>query len=92
MLWALALHARGPVTLQASRGRTAVVSWYALAQCPAAFIALFDWRKGLVAMIIVAFLQDPARSRTRPAGLFHPAGRRRLRVIHARAQISTRFL
>ncbi len=28
---------------------------------PAAFIAVFDWRKGLVAMIVVAFLQDPAR-------------------------------
>jgi hypothetical protein len=28
---------------------------------PAALIALIDWRKGLFAMVVVAFLQDPAR-------------------------------
>ena len=39
-----------------------MVSWYAVALVlPAALIALFDWRKGLFAMIVVAFLQDPAR-------------------------------
>jgi hypothetical protein len=39
-----------------------LVSWYAVALVlPAALVALFDWRKGLLAMIIVAFLQDPAR-------------------------------
>jgi hypothetical protein len=39
-----------------------VVSWFAVALVlPAAFIALFDWRKGLIAMVGVAFLQDPAR-------------------------------
>jgi hypothetical protein len=39
-----------------------VVSWLAVSLVlPAAFIALFDWRKGLLAMIIVAFLQDPVR-------------------------------
>ena len=35
--------------------------WAAVLLLPAGFIALVDWRKGLVAMIGVAFLQDPAR-------------------------------
>lgn len=37
-------------------------SWLAFALVvPAAAVALADWRKGLFAMLVVAFLQDPAR-------------------------------
>jgi hypothetical protein len=37
-------------------------SWWVIAVLiPAVVLALFDWRKGLFAMIIIAFLQDPAR-------------------------------
>lgn len=37
-------------------------SWLAVALVvPAAAVALADWRKGLFAMLVVAFLQDPAR-------------------------------
>jgi len=35
--------------------------WAILLLLPAVAIALFDWRKGLFAMLVVAFLQDPAR-------------------------------
>jgi hypothetical protein len=39
-----------------------VSSWWAiLLVIPAVTIALFDWRKGLFAMLVVAFLQDAAR-------------------------------
>jgi len=39
-----------------------MISWLALALAlPAVLIAMLDWRKGLFAMVIVAFLQDPAR-------------------------------
>ena len=55
-------------------------------------IALIDWRKGLFAMVIVAFLQDPARKLeldnpvyfTLLAGLVFAAA-------YLRAQVSTRF-
>jgi hypothetical protein len=37
-------------------------SWLAVALVlPAAAVAVADWRKGLFAMLVVAFLQDPAR-------------------------------
>lgn len=35
--------------------------WAVLLLLPAILVTLFDWRKGLFAMLIVAFLQDPAR-------------------------------
>ena len=39
-----------------------MISWWAVALLfPAVVIALVDWRKGMVAMICVAFLQDPIR-------------------------------
>jgi hypothetical protein len=38
------------------------VSWWALIlTLPAALVAIADWRKGLFAMVVVAFLQDAAR-------------------------------
>lgn len=41
---------------------TEVLSWWAiLLTLPAILLSLFNWRVGLFAMLIVAFLQDPAR-------------------------------
>ena len=70
-----------------------MISWYALALVlPAAFIALFDWRKGLVAMIVVAFLQDPARKLEldRPVYFTLLVGVV-FAVVYLRAQVHTRF-
>ena len=68
-------------------------SWLALALVvPAMAIALFDWRKGLFAMVVVAFLQDPARKLEldRPVYFTLLVG-----VVFAaaylRAQLNTRF-
>ena len=60
---------------------------------PAALIALFDWRKGLIAMIIVAFLQDPARKLEvdKPVYFTLLAGGI-FAVAYLRAQINARFL
>jgi hypothetical protein len=39
-----------------------MISWWAVSLAlPALLVALVDWRKGLFAMLLVAFLQDPAR-------------------------------
>ena len=39
-----------------------MISWWVVALVlPAALVALVDWRKGLFALLVVAFLQDPAR-------------------------------
>src|SRR5437867_5082953 len=35
--------------------------WAILLTLPAALVAFVDWRKGLFALLVVAFLQDPAR-------------------------------
>ena len=71
-----------------------MISFYALALAlPAVVIALFDWRKGLFAMIVVAFLQDPARKLDldRPVYFTLLVG-----VVFAaaylRAQLNTRFV
>ncbi len=71
-----------------------MVSWYAVALVlPAALVALFDWRKGLVAMIVVAFLQDPARKLEldRPVYFTLLVGVV-FAVIYVRAQINARFV
>jgi len=70
-----------------------VLSWYAVALVlPTAFIALFDWRKGLIAMIIVALLQDPARKLEldRPVYFTLLVGIV-FAVAYLRAQVNTRF-
>ena len=71
-----------------------MLNWWAVALAlPAVFIALVDWRKGLFAMIIVAFLQDPARKLEldRPVYFTLLVG-----VVFAtaylRAQVNTRFV
>ena len=71
-----------------------MLSWYAIALAlPAAFIALFDWRKGLLAMIIVAFLQDPVRKLEvdRPVYFTLLVGVI-FAVAYLRAQVNVRFL
>jgi len=69
-------------------------NWLALALVlPATFIALLDWRKGLFAMLVVAFLQDPARKLeldkpvyfTLLAGMVFAAA-------YLRAQVNRRFV
>ena len=35
--------------------------WAIALVVPAAFVAVVDWRKGMLALLVVAFLQDPAR-------------------------------
>jgi len=71
-----------------------MLSWWAVGLLiPAAFIALIDWRKGLVAMIVVAFLQDPARKLelTRPVYFTLLVGIV-FAVAYLRAQMQTRFV
>ena len=71
-----------------------MLSWYATALVlPAALVALVDWRKGLLALIIVAFLQDPARKLEldRPVYFTLLAGVV-FAVAYLRAQVQTRFL
>ena len=70
-----------------------MISWLAVALVlPAMVIAVFDWRKGLFAMVVVAFLQDPARKLEldRPVYFTLLVG-----VVFAtaylRAQVNTRF-
>ena len=70
-----------------------MISWLGLALVlPAACIAVFDWRRGLFTMVVVAFLQDPARKREldRPVYFTLLVG-----VVFAaayvRAQVNTRF-
>ena len=71
-----------------------MLDWWAFALLvPAVFIALVDWRKGLVAMIVVAFLQDPARKLelTRPVYFTLLVGIV-FAVAYLRAQMQTRFV
>jgi hypothetical protein len=70
------------------------VSWWAVALVlPAALVAVVDWRKGLVAMIVVALLQDPARKLEleRPVYFTLLVGVV-FAVAYVRAQVNTRFL
>jgi ABC-type multidrug transport system fused ATPase/permease subunit len=70
-----------------------MISWSALALVlPAVLIASLDWRKGLFAMVIVAFLQDPARKLEldRPVYFTLLAGIV-FAVAYLRGQLNTRF-
>jgi hypothetical protein len=70
-----------------------LLSWYATALVlPAALVALVDWRKGMLALIVVAFLQDPARKLEldRPVYFTLLAGVV-FAVAYLRAQVQTRF-
>jgi hypothetical protein len=71
-----------------------VLSWYAITLAlPAILVALFDWRKGLLAMIIVALLQDPARKLEvdKPVYFTLLVGVV-FAVAYLRAQVNVRFL
>lgn len=71
-----------------------MLSWWAVAvTLPAVLLAMVDWRKGLVAMIAVAFLQDPARKLEleRPVYFTLLVGVV-FGVAYLRAQINTRFV
>src|SRR5438874_9693525 len=70
-----------------------LLSWWAIALVlPAMCIALVDWRRGVVAMIVVAFLQDPLRKLEldKPVYFTLLVGVV-LAVAYLRAQINTRF-
>jgi hypothetical protein len=70
-----------------------VLSWWAVALVlPAAAIAVLDWRKGLVAMIVVALLQDPLRKLEldRPVYFTLLAGAV-FAVAYVRSQVNKRF-
>ena len=71
-----------------------MISWLALALVlPAGLIALVDWRKGLFAMVVVAFLQDPARKLDfdRPVYFTLLVGVV-FAIAYLRAQVDTRFV
>ena len=70
-----------------------MISWLAVALVlPAIAIALLDWRKGLFAMVVVAFLQDPARKLELDTPVYFTL---LVGVVFAaaylRAQVNTRF-
>lgn len=70
-----------------------MISWLAVALAvPAMIIAMFDWRKGLFAMVVVAFLQDPARKLEvdRPVYFTLLAGAV-FATAYLRAQVNRRF-
>ena len=87
------MHAARAIVRLGQRVGAEVVSWLAVALVlPAALVALVDWRKGLLAMIVVALLQDPARKLEldKPVYFTLLVGVV-FAVAYLRAQVNTRF-
>jgi hypothetical protein len=85
--------ARGTVAGRVEHEAELMSWWAAFLVVPAGFLAIVDWRKGLIAMIIVAFLQDPFRKLEVDKPVFFTV---LVGVVFAiaylRAQVNTRFV